>query len=264
MDNGQNIDIKNTEAAIEAILFAAGHPVTYEKLGEVLDLFESQVKDKVFAFAEEYNKDEKKGIMLLTFEDKCQLCTKEQYLPCIKDALGIRKGGNLSASSLEVLAIIAYNQAIRPVTRAFVDMVRKVDSAYIVTSLCEKNLIEPCGRLDAPGRPHVYRTTSTFLRCFGIDSLEQLPYVELPMAQNEGEIIPLDIESPEPRKEGEESADADNNMEAESTALETQETFDIGAVTYEDSSMNIEVEMLEDEHESTESDNEFFDDGNVL
>ena len=207
MDNGTYIDIKNTEAAIEAILFAAGHPVTYEKLAEVLDLFESQVKDKVFAFAEEYNKDEKRGIMLLTFDDTCQLCTKEQYLPCIKDALGIRKGGNLSASSLEVLAIIAYNQGIRPVTRAFVDMVRKVDSAYIVTSLCEKNLIEPCGRLDAPGRPHVYRTTSTFLRCFGIESLEQLPYVELPMAQNEGEIIPLDIDIPEPNKDSE---DAEN------------------------------------------------------
>ena len=211
MDNGQNIDIKNTEAAIEAILFAAGHPVTYEKIGEVLDLFESQVKDKVFAFADEYNKDEKKGIMLLTFDDRCQLCTKEQYLPCIKDALGIRKGGNLSASSLEVLAIIAYNQGIRPVTRAFVDMVRKVDSAYIVTSLCEKNLIEPCGRLDAPGRPHVYRTTSTFLRCFGIDSLEQLPYVELPMAQNEGEIIPLDIEIPEENtQQGEQNEENEN------------------------------------------------------
>ena len=213
MENGQNIDIKNTEAAIEAILFAAGHPVTYEKIGEVLDLFESQVKDKVFAFADEYNKDEKKGIMLLTFDDRCQLCTKEQYLPCIKDALGIRKGGNLSASSLEVLAIIAYNQGIRPVTRAFVDMVRKVDSAYIVASLCEKNLIEPCGRLDAPGRPHVYRTTSTFLRCFGIDSLEQLPYVELPMAQNEGEIIPLDIDIPEVNTSEEQNDSENENIQ---------------------------------------------------
>ena len=216
MDNGHNIDIKNTEAAIEAILFAAGHPITYEKLAEVLDLFESQVREKVFAFAEEYNKDPKKGIMLLTFDDRCQLCTKEQYLPCIKDALGIRKGGNLSASSLEVLAIIAYNQTIRPVTRAFVDMVRKVDSAYIVASLCEKNLIEPCGRLDAPGRPHVYRTTSTFLRCFGIESLEQLPYVELPMMQNEGEIIPLDIDIPEPNNENEQNT-ADAEVSTEST-----------------------------------------------
>ena len=221
MDNAQTIDIKNTEAAIEAILFAAGHPVTYEKLAEVLDLFESQVREKVFAYADEYNKDEKKGIMLLTFDDRCQLCTKEQYLPCIKEALGIKRGGNLSASSLEVLAIIAYNQGIRPVTRAFVDMVRKVDSAYIVTSLCEKNLIEPCGRLDAPGRPHVYRTTSTFLRCFGIESLEQLPYVELPMAQNEGEIIPLDIEIPEMRTENEssEGETADIPTDSEQTAV---------------------------------------------
>ena len=219
MDNGQSIDIKNTEAAIEAILFAAGHPITYEKLAEVLDLFESQVREKVFAFADEYNKDEKKGIMLLTFDDTCQLCTKEQYLPCIKEALGIRRGGNLSASSLEVLAIIAYNQGIRPVTRAFVDMVRKVDSAYIVTSLCEKNLIEPCGRLDAPGRPHVYRTTSTFLRCFGIESLEQLPYVELPMLQNEGEVIPLDIEIPEPRKEASDEDDATNSEENTQTSI---------------------------------------------
>ena len=77
MDNSINVDIKNTEAAIEAILFAAGHPVTYEKLAEVLDLFESQVREKVFAFADEYNKDPKKGIMLLTFDDMCQLCTKE-------------------------------------------------------------------------------------------------------------------------------------------------------------------------------------------
>ena len=260
MDNGQNIDIKNTEAAIEAILFAAGHPITYEKIAEVLDLFESQVKEKVFAFAEEYNKDEKKGIMLLTFEDRCQLCTKEQYLPCIKDALGIRKGGNLSASSLEVLAIIAYNQTIRPVTRAFVDMVRKVDSAYIVASLCEKNLIEPCGRLDAPGRPHVYRTTSTFLRCFGIESLEQLPYVELPMAQNEGEVIPLDIEIPEPRNEGE-------GNDSSSTNEESNEAVSIDIIdddNGEDNVIDATDELVEDEFddESDGLDDESDDDLN--
>ena len=248
MDNGVNIDIKNTEAAIEAILFAAGHPVTYEKLAEVLDLFESQVRDKVFAFAEEYNKDEKKGIMLLTFDDTCQLCTKEQYLPCIKDALGIRKGGNLSASSLEVLAIIAYNQGIRPVTRAFVDMVRKVDSAYIVTSLCEKNLIEPCGRLDAPGRPHVYRTTSTFLRCFGIESLEQLPYVELPMMQNEGEIIPLDIEIPEPRN-SEEQMSIDGGEEAISSENSEQVDITVELNTDDDTNTDTENTLLQENEE---------------
>ena len=194
MDNNlEKLDSKDIESAIEAILFAAGHPMTYEKLGEVLDLFEAQVKKKVKDFAEKYNADRKRGIMLLTFENSCQLCTKEKYLPFIKEALGIRRGGNLSNSSLEVLAIIAYNE---PVTRAFIDTVRKVDSAYVVNSLCEKNLIEPCGRLDVPGRPNLYRTTETFLRCFGIDSLEQLPYIDIPRAPSEGEIIPLDIEIP--------------------------------------------------------------------
>lgn len=195
------LESKNIESAIEAILFAAGHPVSYATLGETLDLFESQVKKKVADFAEKYNADKSRGIMLLVFNDSCQLCTKEQYIPFIKEALGIRKGGNLSASSLEVLAIIAYNE---PVTRAFIDTVRKVDSAYVVNSLCEKNLIEACGRLDVPGRPNLYRTTPTFLRCFGIESLDQLPYVDLPRAPSEGEIIPLDIEIPEaesPNKE---------------------------------------------------------------
>lgn len=202
MDNenrfSTDIDYKDMESAIEAILFAAGHPIEYAKLAEVLGIGEGQAKRRVKNFAEKYNADEKKGIMLLVFENSCQLCTKEKYLPYIKDALGIKKGGNLSASSLEVLAIIAYNE---PTTRAFVDKVRKVDSAYVVNSLCEKNLIEACGRLDEPGRPHIYRTTETFLRCFGIDSLEQLPYVDLPRGKNEGEIIPLDIDVPTPNED---------------------------------------------------------------
>lgn len=197
MDNIQNneeikqIDSKNLEKAIEAILFAAGHPVTYAKLAEVLGYFEATIKKKVIAFAEKYNDNERRGIMLLAFENSCQLCTREEFLPYIKATLGIRKGGNLSGSSLEVLAIIAYNQ---PTTRAFVDEVRGVDSSYIMGSLLEKNLIEICGRLDVPGRPNLYRTTPTFLRCFGIETLEQLPYVEIQRAENEGEIIPLDIE----------------------------------------------------------------------
>lgn len=190
MDNVQKIENKDVESAIEAILFAAGHPMSYAKLSEVLGLGEAAVKKKIKAFAEKYNSDSKRGIMMLTFETSAQLCTREKFLPLIKEALGIRKGGNLSGSSLEVLAIIAYNE---PVTRAFIDTVRKVDSAYVVNSLCEKNLIEACGRLDVPGRPNLYRTTPTFLRCFGIDSLEQLPYVDIPRAKNEGEIIPLEI-----------------------------------------------------------------------
>ena len=206
MDNIQKVETKDLEKAIEAILFAAGHPISYSKLAEVLGYTESQIKKKVKAFAEKYNDNDKRGIMLLAFESSCQLCTKEEFLPYIKEALGIRKGGNLSSSSLEVLAIIAYNE---PVTRAFIDEVRTVDSAYVVANLCEKNLIEVCGRLDVPGRPNLYRTTPTFLRCFGIETLEQLPYVDLPRLKSEGEMIPMEIDFNEDSSEKKEEATQD-------------------------------------------------------
>ena len=116
-----------------------------------------------------------RGFMLLAFDDTCQLCTREQFLPHIREALGIKRGGNLSSSSMEVLAIVAYNQ---PVTRAFIDTVRGVDSSYATTSLCEKGLIEVTGHLDAPGRPALLCTTDKFLRVFGLSSLSELPPAE--------------------------------------------------------------------------------------
>ncbi len=166
-------DIRKITQAIEAILFAAGHPVTYEKLSEVLGLPAREVHQLAEHMALSYNGEETdRGILLLCTDESCQLCTKEEYAPYIREALGIRRGGNLSASSLEVLAVIAYNQ---PVTRSYIDAVRGVDSAYAVSSLLDRHLIEPCGRLDAPGRPMLYATTPDFLRVFGLTSLADLP-----------------------------------------------------------------------------------------
>ena len=122
----QIIEIKNVEAAIEAILFAAGYPVKYEKIAEVIGLDLHNTMTIIEHMSEDYNKaDSIRGLNLLLFPDTCQLSSKEQFAPYIREALGIRRGGNLSASSLEVLAIVAYNQ---PVTRSFVDQVRGVDS----------------------------------------------------------------------------------------------------------------------------------------
>lgn len=169
--------IKNIEGAIEAILYAAGYPVKYTKIAEVLGLDLKNTKNVIENMSHEYNgENSKKGINLLMFEETCQFCTKEQYAPYIREALGIKRGGNLSASSMEVLAVIAYNQ---PVTRSFIDQVRGVDSSYAVNSLIDKNLIEACGRLDAPGRPMLYVTTEKFLRVFGISSLSELPATEI-------------------------------------------------------------------------------------
>ena len=174
--NEQIDQLKNIEGAIEAILYAAGYPVKYEKIAEVLGLDLRNTKKLVEHMAEQFNSEKsKRGINLLCFDDTCQFCTKEQYAPYIREALGIRRGGNLSASSMEVLAIVAYNQ---PITRTFVDQVRGVDSSYAVNSLIDKGLIEACGRLDAPGRPMLYVTTEKFLRVFGIQSLSELPATE--------------------------------------------------------------------------------------
>ena len=163
---------EQAKMALEAILFAAGHPMPYEKLAEVLGLTTSLVKKYAKELSDTYAA---KGITLLTFPDSCQLSTKEEFAFYVREALGIRRGGNLSASSMEVLAVVAYNQ---PITRSFIDTIRGVDSSYAVGSLLDKGLIEAIGRMDAPGRPMLYGTTDKFLRVFGLSSLDDLPETE--------------------------------------------------------------------------------------
>ena len=164
--------VEDIKRAVEAILFAAGYPVRYEKLAEVIGLPQRDLRGLIESMSREYDG---RGIQLLLYPDTCQLTTKEVFAPYIREALGIRRGGNLSNSSLEVLAVVAYNQ---PVTRSYVDVIRGVDSSYAVTSLLDKGLIEAVGCLDAPGRPMLYGTTDKFLRVFGLSSLAELPETE--------------------------------------------------------------------------------------
>ncbi len=172
------LSLEENFAILEACLFAAGHPLTYEKLAEALSLSVSATKEVIETWKPIYNDTTAfpRGVLLVTFPDSCQLCTRESYGDFIKIALGIRRNGKLSQSLLEVLAVVAYNQ---PTTRTFVDTVRGVDSSYAMNALAEKNLIEPCGKLDAPGHPTLYRTTPDFLRVFGLSSLRELPSVQV-------------------------------------------------------------------------------------
>jgi segregation and condensation protein B len=93
----------------------------------------------------------------------------------------VKDGGNLSKASLETLAIVAYNQ---PVTRAYIEQVRGVDSSYSVSVLLDRELIEEKGRMDVPGRPRLYGTTDAFLRVFGLSDISELP--PLALAGGEG------------------------------------------------------------------------------
>jgi segregation and condensation protein B len=155
--------------AVEAILFAAGCPVTYDKLAEALKSTAGEIKSLVKDIADNYKE---RGIELLIYNDSCRLCTKPEYEDTIKTALGLRRSGSLSVSSLEVLAVIAYHQ---PVTRAFIEQIRGVKCNYSVAALIENGMITRAGRKKALGNPMMYVTSDEFLRHFGISSLEVLP-----------------------------------------------------------------------------------------
>lgn len=168
------LDGADAENIIQAVLFAAGHPLEYAKIAKLFGATPTETKKRIIAYAEKFN-SENAALTMLAMDECAQICTREEFAPYIRDALGIRKGGNLSNSSIETLAIVAYNQ---PVTRVYVDTVRGVDSSYAVNSLLERGLIKVVGRLDQPGRPMLYGTTPDFLRCFGLTSLRELPEVE--------------------------------------------------------------------------------------
>ena len=178
----ESMEMKEIESAIEGILFASGEPVHVDRICVALEL-DRPTADQVLQKLMDYYSYERRGIRLLHIEDSWQLCSAPDYAEYIRRAFEIRKPAKLSQPALEVLTIIAYYQ---PTTRAFVDQIRGVDSAYTMGLLQERKLIEECGRLQVPGRPHLYRTTKQFLRAFHLTSLEDLP--EMPDLGGEGQM----------------------------------------------------------------------------
>lgn len=176
------MEMKDIESAVEGILFAAGEPVEAQRLCAVLELDRETVDAVVRALADRYAY-ERRGMRILTLEDRYQMCSAPEHAEIIRRALETRKPPQLSQPALEALAVIAYFQ---PATRAFVEQIRGVDSAYTVKLLAERGLIEEAGRLAAPGRPALFRTTTLFLRCFGLSSLEDLP--PLPDSGEDGQL----------------------------------------------------------------------------
>lgn len=169
------------KANIEAVLFAAGDPVPAARIALVLGIEPQQVFDAAKALADEYSFGQR-GVRLVRMGDDLQLCSAPEFAQSITQALERRKPPKLSPSALEALAICAYFQ---PVTRAYVDQVRGVDSSYTMGLLLERGLIEPCGKLEVTGRPTIYKTTELFLRTMGIADLSELP--KLPdMSSSEG------------------------------------------------------------------------------
>ena len=159
-------------AAIEAILFACGEPIELEKLAAAAEI-EKDTAERIIERLNDRYADQGSALTIGKLDGSFQLMTRPQYARYIKTAMETRRQAPLSPAAVEVLAIVAYNQ---PVTRGFVDQVRGVDSGGVVRSLVERDLLEEHGRLnDVPGRPIAYRTTENFLRCFKLNSLDDLP-----------------------------------------------------------------------------------------
>lgn len=161
-------------SAIEAMLFAAGDAVDPSRLAEVLDIDVENVIKMLGHLQATYDERDG-GLRVIRVDGKYQICTKEEYGDEVRGLLEIKKNTPLSQAAFEVLAIVAYNKTV---TRSFIEQVRGVDCSGPVSSLVQKGLIEEKGRLDLPGRPLVYGTTDRFLRCFSLNSLDDLP--ELP------------------------------------------------------------------------------------
>ena len=182
------MELKELESAIEGILCAAGDPVPVERICLTLEQDKETVDAVCQRLADNYSYD-RRGIRLVRLENSWQMCSAPEYAEYIRRTLENRKPAKLSQPALEVLAIIAYFQ---PVTKAYIEQVRGVDSSYTVGLLLERGLICEAGRLAVPGRPIQYRTTKNFLRSFGLASLDELP--ELPSSTQEDGQMTLELE----------------------------------------------------------------------
>ena len=158
-------------SAAEAVLFAAGEPLELDRLAGALEMEPEQAGELAGALAERLE-HRGGGVCLLRLGDKVQLCTRPEYADVVRAALERGRTQPLTPAALEVLAVVSYHQ---PVTKAYIEQVRGVDCGHVIAGLCQKRLLEEKGRLDLPGRPLLYGTTEEFLKCFCMESLEELP-----------------------------------------------------------------------------------------
>ena len=196
------------QSIIEAMLFAAGREISIKEFMNVLELGAEDI-DKIILNMKTKYEENNSGLEILKVDDKYQLCTKKEYYEYIYPLFDNRGKPNISNAALETLAIIAYNPNI---TRSEIEAVRGVGSDGTIYKLLEFDLIEETGRLNAPGRPTMYKVTSKFMKLFGISNLDELP--ELPrykLDENEQIVIDEVVEAPMPERVDE--ASENNNTD---------------------------------------------------
>ena len=167
---------------LEALLFVAAEPVTTVQLAAALETTTTAIEQGLRALDESLLT---RGLRLQRHGGRVQMTSAPEYAALIERFLGLEATTRLSRAALETLSIIAYQQ---PVTRPQVDAVRGVNSDSMMKSLLGKNLIQESGRGDGPGRPILYSTTPEFLQHFGVNSIRDLPQLDLPQEAEETDV----------------------------------------------------------------------------
>ena len=206
------MEFSKEQSIIEAMLFAAGREVTVKEITNVLELGAEDIDKIILNMKAEYEA-RNSGIEIIKVNDSYQLCTRKEFYEYIYPLFDNRAKPNISNAALETLSIIAYNPNV---TRAEIEAIRGVNADGTVYKLLEFDLIEESGKLDAPGRPTMYKVTNKFMKMFGISSLEELP--ELPrykLDENEQIVIDEVMEAPMPAREDEDIENKEENIEEE-------------------------------------------------
>jgi len=171
--------MEQKKGMIEGILFSMGGSVRKKQLMEVLDLDDVMLSELLEQMKVEYEREDR-GIRLIELEDSCQLCTKPEYYDVLIKVVKQPKKYRLTDVMLETLSIIAYKQ---PVTKQEIEAIRGVKCDHAVNRLIEYNLVCEAGRLNAVGRPILLKTTEEFLRCFGVEHIDDLPIIDPSMVE---------------------------------------------------------------------------------
>lgn len=194
------MEIEKVKSIIEAILFAAGRPVSIKELIISFELPKKDLENIILSMQEDY-KETNRGIDIIKIEDNYQLCTKKEIYEYVYPIIDKRTKPNLSNAALETLSIIAYNPQI---TRAEIEAIRGVSADACIYKLLEFGLIEEAGKSDLPGKPMTYKTSNEFLKMFGYTSLNDLPPLpKYRLDENQQLVIDDLIENEEKENKGE-------------------------------------------------------------
>lgn len=174
------------QSIIESLLFTWGEPLSIEDISKIININKKEVEKIIDEMVDIYESTANKGLLIKKYNNSYQLSTKKENFDFIQDLFQTNIRRSLSNAALETISIIAYKQ---PVTKIEIESIRGVKCSYIIKSLVEKGLIEEVGKLDKPGRPTIYGTTDGFLKHFGLETIEELPKINIENKEKEEEVI---------------------------------------------------------------------------